>query len=81
MPAPVKPGNPERYWREVDGLSRLDTALLRDPDLSDEERGPLLAALNAFKDKLVEVARSRVEASATVPDEAPAAPAVRAGVS
>lgn len=81
MPAPVKPGNPERYWREVDGLSQLDTALLRDPDLSDEERGPLLAALRSLKELLVVVAQSRAAAEAEPPVEGHGAPAARAGAS
>ena len=56
MAAPVKPGTAARYWREVEGLSRLEIALLRDPELSDEERGPLVAAIVDLKAKLVSVA-------------------------
>jgi hypothetical protein len=56
MAAPVKPGTSERYWREVEGLSRLEIALLRDPDLTDEERGPVVAAVISLKTMLVGVA-------------------------
>ena len=82
MAAPVKPGTPARYWREVEGLSRLEIALLRDPELTDEERGPLVAAIDDLKDKLVKVAGQGERALPALEEsgesQAPDAPAARA---
>jgi len=55
----VKNPTAERYWREVEGLSRLAIAFEKDDVLSEEERQEALAAANALKDKLVNLAKAR----------------------
>ena len=59
MPPRVKNPTAERYWREVEGLSRLAIAFEKDDVLSEEERQEALAAANALKDKLVNLAKAR----------------------
>ena len=59
MPAPIKAGTAERYWREVEGLSRLTIAFLRDPDLTSEERQRLTQSAETLKGQLVEALNSR----------------------
>lgn len=66
MAAPVKPGTAERYWREVEGLSRLETALLRDTELTDEVRQRLTQSTVALKEQLAEVAKTRASSGAVV---------------
>ncbi len=65
MPPPVKPGTAARYWREVDALSRLEVALNRDMDLSEEERSRLVTSVIGLKALLTELARSRTPANPT----------------
>ena len=60
MAAPIKAGTADRYRREVEGLSRLETSLSFDADLSDEERGQLIASARTLKEQLTGIVKARV---------------------
>jgi hypothetical protein len=57
MPPPVKNGTPERYWREVQALSRLRIALLRDEALEDGIRSEAVLVVETLSEKLVSLAK------------------------
>lgn len=59
MAAPTKAGTAERYWREVEGLSRLEMALLRDQELPPEEHARLAETVALLKSQLVEIVKTR----------------------
>ena len=61
MPAPVKAGTAERYWREVDGLQRLEVALLRDEALEPSDRDSTIHLVQSLKGRLVDIAQGRGE--------------------
>lgn len=70
MPPPVKAGTAERYWREVDGLSRLEVALRRDDEIPTEDSDQLIAQVVALKESLAKLAKSRAvnPAPPAIPD-------------
>jgi hypothetical protein len=59
MPPNVKPGSRDRYWREVEGLSRLAIALERDETLTDGERRAVVQPLARLKEQLTALAKGR----------------------
>lgn len=59
MPPSVKPGSKDRYWREVEALSRLCIALERDEALEDAERRAAAVAAETLKGLLVLLAKGR----------------------
>jgi hypothetical protein len=71
--APVQPGSSDRFWREVEALSRLDVTLRRTEGLPEDERQSIAASAEVLKNKLTALAL-RLEAEAAALSGAPAAP-------
>ena len=57
MPPAIKPGSLVRYWREVEGLSRLEIAIVRDEHLAEDERNSALGAILAAKEAVIGLAK------------------------
>ena len=58
MPPRVKPGDAARYWREVEGLSRLVIVLERDESLEDEARRTAVTAARVLNEALITCAKA-----------------------
>ena len=59
MPAPVKSGTTERYWRVIEVLSRLIISMERDEDLDEGARSAAVVAAESLKAALMQCAKGR----------------------
>ena len=73
MAAPVQPGTADRFWREVEALSRLDVTLRRTEGLPEDERQSIAASAEVLKNKLTALAL-RLEAEAATAQAVPVSP-------